>query len=209
MYSQGASSGGICILSPDSSICGGRHNMGYSCQITHRPIETSHFGPRNNTVQTALPCLELGTIIHSWSRYPTRLTPSSSATVRSQKERWCQIVMPFLHQPGFPVQWQTTVVNNQEHHVCIAAAAKRATIKMKFYPQQQVKTWIYPQPRVHVWRGRETYLKAKNNYVHQPSKLLRFFCNFTNHFFRHNLNMENFSPNIAILQKAHALQNSW
>lgn len=81
----------------------------------------------------------LGSINHSASRYPTQCTPSSSAAMRSQKERWCQIVVPFLHQLGLSVQWQTTVGNNQEHHVCIAGAAKRATVKMKFYLNSKLR----------------------------------------------------------------------
>lgn len=35
-----------------------------------------------------------------------------------------------------------------------------------------------------------------------------FYGNFTSHCFRHNLNMENLSPNTLTLQKTRALQNS-
>lgn len=214
MYLQGASSGGICTLSPDSFICGGRHHMGYSCQLTPGPFRLPILGlgiTQHLLLYSGQPGADWGSINHSARRYPTQPTPSSSAAMRSQKERWCQIVMPFLHQLGLSVQWQTTVVNNQEHRVCIAGAAKRATVKMKFYPQEQAKTWIYPLPLVLMCGEEEEHiLKQKITVCISPQNCWGlFFCNFTNHFFRHNLNTENFSPNIAILKKAHALQNSW
>lgn len=113
--------------------------------------------------------------------------------------------MPFLHHPGFPLQWQSTMSSNQVDCASIAAA------KMKSYLQHSIYRIHFPLYLTFFVCGKEEAATLKLKIICASTPKIAescFYGNFTSHCLRHKLNMENLSPNTPTLQKTRALQNS-